>query len=287
MVETSFMVTVVKREIDWGRKGVEMLLRRSLFKSMKREERRPYILITLMVIVFLFLSILVLFFLYIHYYGITPITRLLLIATGTLTFFILILFLLGIFVTISALHGKYPQGFFKVILKLVISHILPLLMRLGSMVGFDRERLEGTFIQLSNTIQKNEGPLNPAHLLILIPHCVQMTTCKYRITHDLDNCRQCGSCQVGDLFILKKRYGFQMSVVNGGTQARAAIKEVSPSGIVAVACERDLSSGIMDTFPLPVYGVINIRPEGPCINTRIPLDSLEEGIRSFLRRETI
>jgi hypothetical protein len=53
---------------------------------------------------------------------------------------------------------------------------------------------------------------------------------------------------------------------------------------VAVACERDLVSGIRDAWPLPVIGLINERPEGPCVNTRVDVAGvariLEEQILS-------
>jgi hypothetical protein len=50
-----------------------------------------------------------------------------------------------------------------------------------------------------------------------------------------------------------------------------------------VACERDLSSGIQDTYPLPVYGVLNERPHGPCLDTMVQLDHVEKALRMFLK----
>ena len=55
-----------------------------------------------------------------------------------------------------------------------------------------------------------------------------------------------------------------------------------PRCIIAVACERDLTSGIQDSYPLPVFGILNERPNGPCLDTLVPLDRLEEAIRLFL-----
>ncbi|MGI6559076.1 MAG: DUF116 domain-containing protein [Limnochordia bacterium] len=43
----------------------------------------------------------------------------------------------------------------------------------------------------------------------------------------------------------------------GGTRARQLVKELKPKGVVAIACERDLASGIQDTRPLKVLGVTN------------------------------
>jgi hypothetical protein len=50
-----------------------------------------------------------------------------------------------------------------------------------------------------------------------------------------------------------------------------------------VACERDLTSGIQDTHPLPVYGILNERPEGPCRNTLVDLTTLEKALRFFIQ----
>ncbi|NTU60232.1 MAG: DUF116 domain-containing protein, partial [Deltaproteobacteria bacterium] len=44
------------------------------------------------------------------------------------------------------------------------------------------------------------------------------------------------------------------------------------------ACERDLTSGIQDAHPLPVYGVLNDRPFGPCFNTSVDLDRVAEAL---------
>ena len=45
---------------------------------------------------------------------------------------------------------------------------------------------------------------------------------------------------------------------------------------MAVACERDLTSGIQDSYPIPVIGVLNERPFGPCRNTRVDLAAVGE-----------
>ena len=54
-----------------------------------------------------------------------------------------------------------------------------------------------------------------------------------------------------------------------------------------MACERDLSSGIQDTYPIPVYGVLNERPHGPCLDTLVNLNNLEAAIRRFLSAQQL
>jgi hypothetical protein len=51
---------------------------------------------------------------------------------------------------------------------------------------------------------------------------------------------------------------------------------------VAVACKRDLTSGIVDSYPLPVLGILNERPYGPCINTVFDLQKVTDAIRHFV-----
>jgi len=76
-----------------------------------------------------------------------------------------------------------------------------------------------------------------------------------------------------------------MAVATGGTLARQMVKQIRPKAIVAVACERDLTSGIQDVFPLPVVGVLNERPFGPCFNTRVDIKRVEAAVLDFLEVE--
>ncbi len=61
--------------------------------------------------------------------------------------------------------------------------------------------------------------------------------------------------------------------------------EKKPDVIIGVACERDLSSGIQDSYPIPVYGILNRRPFGPCYDTDVDLDLVERGLITFLGHE--
>ena len=82
--------------------------------------------------------------------------------------------------------------------------------------------------------------------------------------------------------IMELTYGVQVAIATGGTIARRIVVQARPKRIVAVACERDLSSGIQDTHPLPVFGVINERPNGPCLDTFVSIRRLESAIRHFI-----
>ena len=114
---------------------------------------------------------------------------------------------------------------------------------------------------------------------------IQLDTCVHKITRNIENCRQCGGCSVGDMLGLAHKYGIHMAVATGGTLARQMVKQIRPKAIVAVACERDLTSGIQDVFPLPVVGVLNERPFGPCFNTRVDIKRVEAAVLDFLEVE--
>ena len=164
--------------------------------------------------------------------------------------------------------------------------IYPIAIFLGKMMHISKGRVEQSFIEVSNHLVRRQHIKVPADkLMILTPHCLQLDTCPFKVTRDIHNCHQCGRCGVGDLLSLSQKYGVHVYIVTGGTLARQAVKKVRPKAILAVACERDLTSGIQDVFPMPVIGVLNQRPNGPCFNTCVDMARVEEEIKSFILDE--
>ena len=82
---------------------------------------------------------------------------------------------------------------------------------------------------------------------------------------------------------MRDNYGVRLAIATGGSIARRIVVETRPKLILAVACERDLTSGIQDTHPLPVFGILNHRPEGPCRNTLVDLTLVEAALERLLR----
>lgn len=164
-----------------------------------------------------------------------------------------------------------------------INMLFPMAIRIGKLFDVEKERIERSFIEVSNHLVKQKSvKVQPDKLLILTPHCIQQENCPHKITRDVANCRICGGCQVGDLYALAQKYNVHFAVVTGGTLARKVIKEIRPRAVLAIACERDLTSGIQDVFPLPVVGVLNQRPNGPCCNTKVELTDIENAIKDFI-----
>ena len=167
-----------------------------------------------------------------------------------------------------------------------IKLFLPLMEILGPRLGIPKESVRNSFIEINNRLlaSGHRYEIQPERLLLLLPHCLQRADCQRRITTDIDNCQQCGKCDIDALIKLAKTYKVRIAVATGGTLARKIVRDHKPKIIIAVACERDLTSGIHDTFPLPVYGILNQRPEGPCWNTRVDVAEVEKALQIFLKR---
>ncbi|MBQ9406446.1 MAG: DUF116 domain-containing protein [Desulfovibrio sp.] len=164
-----------------------------------------------------------------------------------------------------------------------IGFFFPFMEALAKLLRMDKDLVRRSFIKVNNEfVVSRLQPLAPNALLVLLPHCVQRSLCPYRLIHNADNCRRCGQCPVAALLQLRDTYGFHLAIASGGTIARRIVVQTRPRCIIAVACERDLTSGIQDSYPVPVFGVLNIRPHGPCINTLVPLAALENAIRLVL-----
>jgi hypothetical protein len=154
---------------------------------------------------------------------------------------------------------------------------------MGKIVGIPKEKVRQSFVELNNHLIRSNGHrLRPEKLLILLPHCIQDFDCEIKITGNIRNCRGCGKCEIKDLIELSDQYHLKIAVATGGTLARRIVLENRPEAIVAVACELDLTTGIQDTYPIPVIGILNERPNGPCINTKVDIEKVRRAILDFV-----
>ena len=166
---------------------------------------------------------------------------------------------------------------------MTIKVFLPLMELLAKGLGISSNRVRQSFIKVNNELAlAHLGKIAPEKLLILLPHCVQRADCTARLSFTTKSCTRCGRCPMAQLLDLQEKYGVHLAVATGGSIARRIVVETRPKLIIAVACERDLASGIQDTHPLPVFGILNHRPEGPCKNTTVSLPLLEQALKSFL-----
>lgn len=135
--------------------------------------------------------------------------------------------------------------------------------RLADRFGM-RDRVENAAVKVYDTMAlARKRRVTGAELLVLIPRCLAKDTLE------------------GVLSVAGK-YGVPVFVATRGQLARRAIRERRPRAVVAVACERDMVSGLHDVAgKVPVLGLTLTLPSGPCKDTRLDLPKLEEFVRSI------
>ena len=199
----------------------------------------------------------------------------------------IVLFLIGGGLTLvfTILWGK-NLFFNRRIRGVIIRFLFPLLVVVGRSIGMDKDQIRRAFVAINNQLVLAEArAVNPEKLLILLPHCLQNHECAVKVTGNVNNCKACGKCKIRHLVSLSKKYKVPMSVATGGTLARRIVVDKKPNIIIGVACERDLTSGIQDSYPIPVYGIFNNRPNGPCYDTDVDLDLVEQGVIAVLGKQ--
>jgi hypothetical protein len=204
-----------------------------------------------------------------------------------IVFAAVVLFLIGGGLTLvfTIIRGK-NLFFNRRIRGVVIRFLFPLLVLVGNLVGKSKDQVRRAFVAINNQLVLAEARrVRPEKLIILLPHCLQNHECDVRITGNVENCKACGKCNIKNLVELSQKYHVSISVATGGSVARRIVVEKKPDMILAVACERELASGIQDTYPMPVFGILNDRPFGPCYDTDVNLDLVERGMITFLGDE--
>lgn len=187
----------------------------------------------------------------------------------------------GLLVLTTAL-GK--DIFFTRFMRLVvIKFLLPMIELVGRALGLNKDNIRQSFIAMNNSLVISQRQkVRPDRVLVLLPHCIQLFDCEIKVTGDINKCVQCGRCDIKGLVDIGRKYHIDISVATGGTLARKVIVEKRPKLVLAVACERDLTSGIKDCYPLPVIGILNERPFGPCFNTIVDTAKIDAALSQVL-----
>lgn len=186
------------------------------------------------------------------------------------------------FISLSLKKNKNQSALVYLARYILIRFLYPMALFITSIFRINRDKMQSSFIEINNFLlfSLNQRILKD-RILILLPHCLQLHNCKAKITEDVHNCLNCGKCNIKELASLSDKKRIFIAVATGGTLARRVLEEKRPKAVIAVACERDLSSGIIDSFPLPVYGLPNIRPNGPCRDTLVDVNALCELIEKI------
>lgn len=148
----------------------------------------------------------------------------------------------------------------------LLPRVMPLAERTGRWFGISRDRAGNAALRVYNALAAARAStgLRPDEVLVLLPRCLDKTSMQAAMQ-------------------LSARYGVPLFVAARGRYAREMIAKVRPKAVVAVACERDLVSGVHDVAAkLPVLGTTIGLPDGPCKNTTINPEALESQLRTYL-----
>jgi len=169
------------------------------------------------------------------------------------------------------------------LLKTGLFVLVPFYNFVSGIFKVDVEALNLFYVDLNNIMVRScPGKYTPDKILLLLPHCMQNSECLYKVTGKISNCRRCGRCKIGEIAEIFIERGIHVEVVSGGTAARKLVMTLKPRLVLAVACERELTSGILDAGDIPVIAIINQRPEGPCNNTTINTEELRNILERIL-----
>lgn len=250
---------------------------------MKTLQAKKRIYLGLISLGLIFVSALIYLFWYLTFGGFYNINRNLPLIIGILLIGFVVFIGVGIIGIVYSIIGAKPFPFLQGLNRAVVTLLMPIAIRIGRFFDIEKEEVERSFIAVNNRLLQTQPLIEkPKQILLLLPHCLQQSDCPIKITVSVDNCRGCGRCCIHSLRQLSRKYGVHLFVASGGTLARKIIRQLKPRAIIAVACERDLTSGILDCYPIPVLGILNERPEGPCLNTRVDLNQIENALQFFL-----
>ena len=128
-----------------------------------------------------------------------------------------------------------------------------------------RDWVEHAAIDVYNTLAERRGRrVGKGELLVLIPRCLSKQA--------LDGVLE-----------IAGRYEVPVFVATRGQLARRVIRERRPRAVVAVACERDMMTGLRDVAgKLPVLGLTMQLPNGPCRDAAIDLEQLEKWVQGLV-----
>nr|WP_276020675.1 DUF116 domain-containing protein [Acetivibrio straminisolvens] len=212
---------------------------------------------------------------------------------NTYNFILLVLILLTIIVTlfyfvssIAIMYVYRRKNAGKPILNIArigLKMLFPLVIVLTGLFRGNKDAVKKFYIDFNNLLVGTlDKKYSPDEIIILLPHCLQYSECQYKITNDINNCKRCGKCCIGSIADIALEKKVPVYVVTGGTAARNIVSKIRPKIIVSVACERDLSSGIADVGSIPVIGIINDRPNGPCYNTNVDVNALKKKLENII-----
>jgi hypothetical protein len=144
--------------------------------------------------------------------------------------------------------------------------------------------IDKTLVAINNlSVRLRRTHCRPDELIVLFSRCLQRSDCDRKLAEDLSNCRRCGRCAVKSFLDLAEKYGIRVYIATGGRQATALAKSPGVKAIVAVACDKELRAGVFASLPKAVLARNIAWPCGPCKDTTVQIEAVEEAVKWFLR----
>jgi hypothetical protein len=182
-------------------------------------------------------------------------------------------------------YTKIELNFFQKLMRFTIKFLFPFTLSIGKIFKISKDSIRESFVVVNNTfIKKLHYKFDMQEVLILLPHCLQNYDCTLRVTNNIKNCNDCGKCVISLFKKLNNEINIKIFIATGGTLARRIIVNEKPRCIIAVACSRDLVDGILDVYPIPVFGVLNQRDNGPCFNTNVDVEIIQKFLNKFIKK---
>lgn len=156
--------------------------------------------------------------------------------------------------------------FFKKHLFFIFDLVFQRVFKLAKLLRISRDKMGHSFVLVSNAVvMAVEKKSDKKRVMILLPRC---------LTKEV----------IQQIYQFKETYPIEIYTVSGGELARKKVKEYNPSAIIGVACERDLVSGIRDVATkIPVIGIPNQRPDGPCKGTLVDIEEIKKAIEFCMK----
>ncbi len=128
-----------------------------------------------------------------------------------------------------------------------------------------RDQVENAAVKIYNALALlRVRRVGEGELLLLVPRCLSRST-------------------LDEVLDLAGRYKVPVFVATRGQLARRVIRERRPRAVVAVACERDMVTGLHDVAgKVPVLGLTMTLPAGPCKDAVLDHVTLERYMAAFV-----
>lgn len=146
---------------------------------------------------------------------------------------------------------------------------MPFLTLVARPWGISRDRMASSCIAITNALARlHIDRASTQRPLILLPRCLNGAT-------------------VREVRQIAERYDCPVEVMATNRHTRAKVLEYRPTTVLAVACERDLVSGLYHfAHTMPILVIPNERPEGPCIRTTLDTGRIERFLRELVGQES-